>query len=318
MNFEDYQNPSTPSNEKLPTEKKEQEQGDEEFEKTHFEAETKEKLPSGVEKGKEQITPKENTLEQEQTPKEIFLAIMHKRVQELLDEDRISEEYAKELLPRAGLIEFPDDFDNPRQYAENFLQVGAERIAEFNDGVKKIMESMGEIKDTIKLHRSRIEMLASADGQRYAEVIQRHLDFLNSLDTTLEETIKQLDSARHPPTPSNEKSPTEKKKEEAPSMVEEEVEEEPDRSYNEQTTVNGVEISVGWDSSYDNYAIYFPQIQIGKVASEKGVDDQVLRINRRPEVAKQIFDYASKLAQTESDVYKIYKQTNDFLAEVGN
>jgi hypothetical protein len=84
------------------------------------------------------------------------------------------------------------------------------------------------------------------------------------------------------------------------------------KSYSEKATVNGVEISVRWDREYEDYTIYFPQIELGEKASEKGVFDQIIRITRRPEVAKQVFDYASKLAQTESDVYKIFKQVEDF------
>jgi hypothetical protein len=85
-----------------------------------------------------------------------------------------------------------------------------------------------------------------------------------------------------------------------------------DKSYQEKTTVNGVEISIHWDSRYDDYTIYFPQIEIGWAARERGVDDQVIRISRKREVAKQVFDEALKLAQTESDVYEVYKKVEAF------
>ena len=86
----------------------------------------------------------------------------------------------------------------------------------------------------------------------------------------------------------------------------------PEKPYREETTVNGVEISIHWDNGYGDYVIYFPQIELGDTAYEKGVSDQVLRISQKPEVAKQVFDYASKLAQTEKDVYEIYKKVDEF------
>jgi hypothetical protein len=81
-------------------------------------------------------------------------------------------------------------------------------------------------------------------------------------------------------------------------------------------TVNGVEIVVEWDNGYDDYVIYFPQIEIGEAASEKGVHDQVLRITRKPDVAKLVFDYARQLAKKEPDVYKIYKRVEDFSGDM--
>lgn len=81
------------------------------------------------------------------------------------------------------------------------------------------------------------------------------------------------------------------------------------KSYVGKTTINGVEIIVEWDNDYDDYVVFFPQIDAGKV---EGVFDKLIRITRRPEVAKQIFEYTSELAKTEKDVYKIYKQVEDF------
>jgi hypothetical protein len=81
-------------------------------------------------------------------------------------------------------------------------------------------------------------------------------------------------------------------------------------------TVNGVKIVVEWDNGYDDYVIYFPQIEIGEAASEKGIHDQTLRITRKPDVAKVVFDYACQLAKNESDVYKIYKSVEDFSGDL--
>jgi len=82
-----------------------------------------------------------------------------------------------------------------------------------------------------------------------------------------------------------------------------------DKTYREQETVNGVEISVAWDESYNDYTIYFPQIVID---FEKGVSDQVLRITRRSEEAKKVFDYVAELARTGDDVHEIYKKVELF------
>ncbi len=83
-----------------------------------------------------------------------------------------------------------------------------------------------------------------------------------------------------------------------------------DKGYYEQTTVNGVEISVGWDKGYDNFTIYFPQIKLGV---KEGVTDQVIIIAEQSEAAKQVFDYAVQLAEKETDVYEIYKKVDAFV-----
>jgi hypothetical protein len=88
-------------------------------------------------------------------------------------------------------------------------------------------------------------------------------------------------------------------------------EQEP-KKYHEATTVNGVDISVGWDNGYNDYTIYFPQIQIDEESSEKGVYDQVIRLTRRPEVAKQVFDYAVVQAKLTSDLHEIFKKVEEY------
>lgn len=83
--------------------------------------------------------------------------------------------------------------------------------------------------------------------------------------------------------------------------------------YRNQETVNGIEISVAWSDMDEDYTIFFPQIEWGEAASEKGVRDQIIRIGQRPEAAKQVFEYAANLAQTESDVYALYRKVEDFI-----
>ena len=83
--------------------------------------------------------------------------------------------------------------------------------------------------------------------------------------------------------------------------------------YLEKASINGVDFSVGWDNGYRDYTIYFPQIEFGENAYEQGVSDQVLRISENREIAKKVFDFVNQEAQRESDVYKLYKKTEDFI-----
>ncbi|HTE48659.1 MAG TPA: hypothetical protein VK675_02005 [Candidatus Paceibacterota bacterium] len=95
-------------------------------------------------------------------------------------------------------------------------------------------------------------------------------------------------------------------------------EKEPDKSYRERKTVGNTQISVAWDSDYDDYNIFFPQIKTGDEATKNGVYDQVIRIGESPKLAKQVFDYAAKLAETEHDLYKLYKAVESFARTLDN
>jgi hypothetical protein len=81
--------------------------------------------------------------------------------------------------------------------------------------------------------------------------------------------------------------------------------------FSEKKIVNGIKIKVRWDEGYDDYTVYFPQIMLGEEAEKKGVSDQVIRLTHKEKIAKQVFDYAIKLAETETDVYEIYKQVKE-------
>ena len=85
-----------------------------------------------------------------------------------------------------------------------------------------------------------------------------------------------------------------------------------DKSYREEKIINGIEIKVRWYDVPANYEIYFPQIKTGDDASQKGVFDQTIRLSEKREVAEKVFEYASKLAESESDVYEIYKKVENF------
>ena len=86
----------------------------------------------------------------------------------------------------------------------------------------------------------------------------------------------------------------------------------PEKPFYEKTTVNGTEFSVGWDEGYKDYTIYFPNLELGDEARERGVHDQVIRLSRKPEIAKKVFEYASQIAQIETDPFAIYKKVSDF------
>jgi hypothetical protein len=86
----------------------------------------------------------------------------------------------------------------------------------------------------------------------------------------------------------------------------------PEKPYDEEAIINGVKISTYWDYGYNDYVIRFPQIDLRGVAQKRGVNDQVIRISQKPEEAKQVFDHASKLAQSEKDIYELYKKVENF------
>ena len=100
------------------------------------------------------------------------------------------------------------------------------------------------------------------------------------------------------------------------SPEEELREKDPDKSYLERTTANGIKVKVGWDRGWNGYVIYFPQIDIVEVGLKREVHDQLLEIGTNPEVVKQVFDYAVKFAETEPDVYKLFQQVEDFIRKL--
>ena len=75
--------------------------------------------------------------------------------------------------------------------------------------------------------------------------------------------------------------------------------------------MNGIVISIGWDRGYEDYAIYFPQIELA-TGREKNVCDQLIRLSTLPEIAKVVFDYAVKHASECSDVYELYKKVEEW------
>lgn len=83
-----------------------------------------------------------------------------------------------------------------------------------------------------------------------------------------------------------------------------------------ETTVNGISIVVHYSPDYYEYIITFPQIVLDESANEKGVVDQVIRVSEDADVAKSVFDKVSEMAETEADVYNLYKLTEDYLKTI--
>lgn len=83
----------------------------------------------------------------------------------------------------------------------------------------------------------------------------------------------------------------------------------------EKETVNGVEISVGWDDGYGDYTIYFPQIDISDEVRERGIADQVIRISESAEDAKKVFEYAKGLAERGESIEVIYKKVEEYIQQ---
>ena len=97
--------------------------------------------------------------------------------------------------------------------------------------------------------------------------------------------------------------------EETEEDEEPDIEEEIDKSYREKTVVNGIEMKIGWSDDGEKYEIYFPQIKFGKV---QGVGDQTIGISQNPDLAKEVFGYASAAAKLTPDVYELYKKVDAF------
>lgn len=85
--------------------------------------------------------------------------------------------------------------------------------------------------------------------------------------------------------------------------------------YQEKASVNGKDINIHWDSGYEEYVVYFPQVKLSDETSNKHkIYDNVILIGTDTAVAQQIFAEAIKLAETESDVYGLYKGVEHFAA----
>ncbi|MBT5502665.1 hypothetical protein HN858_03415 [Candidatus Falkowbacteria bacterium] len=87
--------------------------------------------------------------------------------------------------------------------------------------------------------------------------------------------------------------------------------------YHEQTEINGIRISIGYDSTYQDYTLYFPQLDPDDKVQAIGISDQVFRIDENPKNAKKVYDFAMKEAETVADVYELYKKAKAFADTLG-
>ena len=84
-----------------------------------------------------------------------------------------------------------------------------------------------------------------------------------------------------------------------------------DQSFVGRTEVNGIKVVVEWDNGYGDYVVYLPQIHLPE-AHRRGISDQLMRVTRRADVAKQIWDYTIEQAKTAKDVYGLFKKVEAF------
>lgn len=86
---------------------------------------------------------------------------------------------------------------------------------------------------------------------------------------------------------------------------------EKESKYHEETIVNGIKISVGWDFGHNEYTICFPQIETAK---EKDVPDTIIRFGddeNSPEFAKQVFKTAVEEAEKVTNAYDLYRAVSE-------
>lgn len=86
--------------------------------------------------------------------------------------------------------------------------------------------------------------------------------------------------------------------------------------YYENTNINGINIIIRWDNGYQGYTIYFPDIKFGgNLVKLYGITDQIIRIGKNKETAKEVFDYACEEAKhvRSGSPYKLYQEVSEFI-----
>jgi len=81
--------------------------------------------------------------------------------------------------------------------------------------------------------------------------------------------------------------------------------------YHEETEVNGIKIIVWFDNGYQNYVLLFPQIK-----TDEEINDSLFMIDKNPENAKKVYDYAVGLAEEEENVRDLYKKAEEFTSNL--
>lgn len=88
--------------------------------------------------------------------------------------------------------------------------------------------------------------------------------------------------------------------------------------YSEKTNVNGINIIVEWNKGIDfdggiDYSIYFPDFETNP---DERVTQSSVIIGKKAETAKEVFDFATKVAREEKDIYNVYKRVIDFMIKL--
>lgn len=84
-------------------------------------------------------------------------------------------------------------------------------------------------------------------------------------------------------------------------------EEQKSEHFRERANVNGIEFSVEWDKDYDGYAITFPELDDASTEAIEPFNPRI-RLSKKTEVAKQIFDFASENAKNVDNAYDLYRE----------
>lgn len=88
------------------------------------------------------------------------------------------------------------------------------------------------------------------------------------------------------------------------------------KMFTQETEVDGITMDVHWDDGYNEFVLYFPDVDIGSdEAIENGVSDQVIRLDndRSEQAAQSALDYARGYAEKfcKGDVYFLAKHIRE-------
>ena len=98
-------------------------------------------------------------------------------------------------------------------------------------------------------------------------------------------------------------------------------EKEPER-YHEKTTVNGVEIQIGWSDTDMEYTLLLPQLRKddGSMTAEASkasiFSPDVRTASDDSEIARRVFAHAVSLAHQETDPTRLFKQIDDYVSRI--
>lgn len=78
----------------------------------------------------------------------------------------------------------------------------------------------------------------------------------------------------------------------------------------EKAEVNGTEMLLRWNTEFDTYTLYFPQMEIK--GHPMDADEEIIEISPDEDKAKQVLEFAKKLALNETNVHEIYRKVGTF------